>query len=110
MSMITKQVKRLREYSAQRSGEIAQITREAADTIEMLSEKLRGGWIPVSERLPEDDGWYLCTVKNEIETKVAQIRFFEGKGWKIYGHEVIAWMNEPEPYVPGNNVGKMDDD
>ena len=56
-------------------------------------------WIPVSKRLPEDDGWYLCTICNDIETKVAQIRYFENRGWKAYGWRITAWMNEPQPYI-----------
>lgn len=55
-------------------------------------------WIPCKERLPEDDGWYLCTIQKETETKVAEIRFFEDTKWKAYGWNVIAWMNEPQPY------------
>ena len=55
-------------------------------------------WIPCKERLPEDDGWYLCTIHKETETKVAEIRFFEDTKWKAYGWNVIAWMNEPQPY------------
>ena len=39
MSMITEQVRELKEYADNRKGEIARICREAADTIETLSAK-----------------------------------------------------------------------
>lgn len=70
MSLITEQIKRLREAADFRHiiGDYmtAGLHREAATTIEALSEKVRaanmerstayynGGWIPVKERLPED--------------------------------------------------------
>lgn len=55
-------------------------------------------WIPVSERLPEIDGWYLVTVQGyETVTDVAP---FNDELWKgLAGHqEVIAWMPLPKPY------------
>ena len=61
-------------------------------------------WIPCAERLPEDDGWYLCTIQKETEIKVAEMRFFEDTKWKAYGWDVIAWMNEPQPYKAESEV------
>ena len=58
MSMITELVKRFRECARfQNENECvvytADLLIEAADTIDALSEKVRGGWISVNERLPE---------------------------------------------------------
>ena len=62
-------------------------------------------WIPVSERLPEENGQYLVTVKNltgyeQLYNNVFECEFFEKdwifKGWK--DNKVIAWMELPEPY------------
>lgn len=86
-------------------------------------------WIPVSERLPKEDGKYLTTVKgigsyyNEIRSfaislyKIDKYDFSDkkGSGWYFYHYEygyieetnVIAWMPLPEPYVPDTNVGKI---
>ena len=56
MSMITEQVKRLKEYADNRKGEISNICREAASTISDLSEKLhaanmeRSRWISITYR------------------------------------------------------------
>ena len=58
-----------------------------------------GKWIPVTERLPKKIGWYRVTLKS----------FFDGHrciDWGSYGPkfgwgasgEVVAWMEEPEPY------------
>ena len=62
-------------------------------------------WIPVSERLPEENGQYLVTVKNltgyeQLSNNVFECEFFEKdwifKGWK--DNKVIAWMPLPKPY------------
>ena len=63
-----------------------------------MCDRWMNKWIPCSERLPNDDGWYLCTIKNDAETRVAQIQYFEDIKWKAHGWQVIAWMDEPEPY------------
>lgn len=66
----------------------------------------RGGWIPCSERLPEEKGKYLTTYhpcywddvkKDELKIDVDT---FQGKTiWaKLKHHRVIAWMELPEPW------------
>lgn len=58
------------------------------------------GWIPVSERLPEESGLYLTWVKcdNEEFMSIEEIDC-EGilKEWNFTG-EVLYWMPLPEPY------------
>lgn len=73
MSMISEQVKELREVAEMYDGlDGANILRQAADTIESLSAKLQvankersaedcGGWIPCKDGLPEQSGYYLVT-------------------------------------------------
>lgn len=130
MSTISKQIEELRKagdegYCPHR--DIA-LMREAADTIELLSEKARAteqGWIPVSERLPSEEErkeWidknldgigylYPCLVTryssiNPDRTKnnpyVAK-HYFDGEDFVNCGEEVcseyiLAWMPLPEPY------------
>ena len=59
-------------------------------------EPVRGEWIPVSERLPEKDGYFLITTSdNEIDIR----EYLYSKGWGWDGFErVIAWQPLPEPY------------
>ena len=117
MSLITKQIKRLREYADNRKGEIADICREAADTIEMLSEKVRaanmerssayynGGWIPVSERLPEEPGTYLVTIDYKKHGTGITTLWFHNKeiGWDLSVIDaVIAWQPLPKPFQEEN--------
>lgn len=65
-------------------------------------------WIKVSDRLPDADGWYLVTFKDDVVTDVEY--FTEEKAFGIYigktessGQEFIkwnvkAWKNLPEAY------------
>lgn len=80
-----------------------------------------GGWIPVSERLPEKDGKYLVTMRSfcglpqrievlHFATDLHKIDKFDFQAHKcgFYGSDaewgyyevddVIAWMPLPEPY------------
>lgn len=52
-------------------------------------------WIPVTERLPEEDGGYLVTVKRGYVTTAVWIGIT--KLW----NEVTAWMPLPKPYKGG---------
>lgn len=130
MSMITEFVKRLRKHADtfEKSGlsvdGIVKDYRESADVIEELSAKLQsanmersrqyynGGWIPVSERLPEKNMVCLVAVGEFNLTQMAMYSdlmgtidhmiFYQGD----YGKEnfanitqyVKAWMPLPEPY------------
>lgn len=76
------------------------------------------GWIPVSEKLPEEKGWYQCTCSDkgiwnddivrdlyyypEIKEFVDNIRYetnglknIENFFWTKY---VTAWQQQPKPY------------
>lgn len=110
MSMITEFVKRLRKHADtfEKSGlsvdGIVKDYRESADVIEELSAKLQSanmdrssqyyndGWIPVSERLPKEDGEYLVTTIN------GDVDIYEFHTWGAKSPKVIAWMPKPEPY------------
>ena len=69
---------------------------------EVPSAQSEQQWIPVSERLPEDNGRYFVSIKRItwnckecIETDIAywsKLRGFHKSG------EVIAWIPLPEPY------------
>ena len=83
---------------------------EALDmAIEALKEPERK-WIPVSERLPEKDGYYFVTkrlIDGRIQTDIEP--FWTGADWwKSEFHfagiglwEVLAWQPLPEPYKAG---------
>ena len=57
-------------------------------------------WIPVSEKLPEETGWYIVTIRTEKGIAVCEQSYRKGENhWTtLKGIEVIAWMPLPEPY------------
>ena len=70
-------------------------------------ERIR--WIPVSERLPEENGQYLITVKYKPEADYENIYAEHGEWidgqWDMFcfGHcgeveGIVAWMPLPQPY------------
>jgi hypothetical protein len=55
-------------------------------------------WIPVTERLPDKNGRYLCTYKNEDGICV-DFGLYEDGEWYVSG--ATAWMPLPESYEEG---------
>lgn len=83
------------------------------DYIENMDDEKENGWIPVTERLPEENGRYLVTFKNGIKVcmvgygscKRTVLGYPIGHGWysleeaQYYAEDsIIAWMHLPEPY------------
>ena len=57
-------------------------------------------WIPVKERLPEEDTWVFITFVDELSSGIS-IAYYNGNSWhgNIEKYDtVIAWMPLPEPY------------
>lgn len=109
MSIVKEFVEKLREKAAIFSKSdfavagIAKDYKDAADMIEKLAEEYNQGWIPCSERLPEDDGYYLVTRLggNGIEVDISEYEhgYMYNNGFhKVF--QVTAWMPLPEPYKP----------
>ena len=73
---------------------------------EIMDGKMLTGWIPVTERLPED-GTYLCTLDGwlcGIEEPFTGMCGIENGMWDEPDC-VIAWMPLPEPYRPEQTKG-----
>ena len=73
-----------------------------------------GGWIPVSDRLPEEGYGVLATVNgkhnNTTFIDALEIAEYDGDfGWIVEGYpqwtdpDVTAWMSLPEPYKGGKD-------
>lgn len=124
MSLISKQIDELRTYAKNRKGELAKLINDAADTIELLSTKLsasnmerssqyyHGGWIPCSERLPDDNRQVLVFARSVhfALAKYDEMREADGtysKQWVTFDawkpfykiKDVIEWMPLPAPYI-----------
>lgn len=74
------------------------------DIEEVIRKHIDDDWIPVNERLPEENGFYIATMDGEIvgqkESFVGLAEFENGKWVDDEGDYkcVIAWRTLPEPY------------
>lgn len=82
-----------------------QATEEAIDIINQVEAEYNNGWIPCSERLPDDDDICIVTVEYPNNETVVQYGWFDKKGvcWYVGMQEfrtsnVLAWMPLPQPY------------
>lgn len=56
-------------------------------------------WIPVTERLPEEEGDYFTTQIDENGKEISSVAYYENEWFTRF--EVTAWMPLPEPYEEG---------
>lgn len=80
----------------------------AIEIVNQLAEEYNNdGWIPCSERLPEEKGYYLVTWMSGNEKRglwgepVVDVLYFKGKQWSVQQmahRRVIAWQPLPEPF------------
>lgn len=74
-----------------------------------LEMKEKHRWIPVTERLPEKDGFYLATCDGEIcgeEKPFVCLAEFENGKWVDDEEDyqcIFAWQPLPAPYIPEQN-------
>lgn len=113
-SKIYNYIKRtINPYGVPFGGTAYELGLKIMDYIKNMNDEKENGWIPVSERLPEEDGTYLVTFKNGI--KVCMVGYGSCErtalgypirhGWysleeaQYYAeNSIIAWMHLPEPY------------
>lgn len=71
---------------------------EVKNTTIKALEKHTQRWISVSERLPENEGLYLVSVKNDNQRQYSKTCWFsKSRSW-FARQDVIAWMPLPKPY------------
>ena len=54
-------------------------------------------WIPVTERLPDDEGLCLVAVVNDHERRYSKTAWYHGHGNWFLHQKVTHWMPLPEP-------------
>lgn len=68
----------------------------------IVSQPKIGGWIPCSERLPDESGFYMVTkkIKETGNRFTGKSRFDIEKGWNdsLNFVDIVAWQPLPEEY------------
>ena len=80
-----------------------QIIEDQSERIAIMEAEMQG-WIPVSERLPEDDGFYLVC-GGGLMPWIAELRtFMNVRGWcsNVNMPVVKMWMPLPKPPKEGD--------
>lgn len=106
LEKILEEIKDLKEKQNSSNQDYATGYLSALSKIEgtISGVKENDGWIPVEERLPESDGFYLATLDGEIcgqEEAFAGLAEFEHGKWidDEEGYKcVLAWQPLPNPY------------
>lgn len=78
---------------------------------ELPSAERRGRWIPVTERLPEEEGKCLVCCNGKYHP-IEVARFYIDEDGERYfccdwndPEDIVAWMPLPEPYKEGEQNG-----
>lgn len=113
MSMISEQVKQLKAEAEwlenDQEKRLGSILRQAADTIEALSAKLaaNSGWIPCSERLPENGQKVLVSINGETLEEIFEFQLPDEEDRECYeeefqcGDSIIGWFTPRDGVVVG---------
>lgn len=75
-----------------------------------MSKEITVDWIPVSERLPENDEIVLVTCKTKKGVKSVNRAYYSDGYWHGSGSMsgVTAWVPTPAPYDEENDTKKKD--
>ena len=75
-----------------------EIVKQAAEQFGTDTNVGSNGWIPCSERLPENDCHCLVTT-SDMEIGIREYGYSKGFGWDGF-ERIIAWQPLPQPYQP----------
>ena len=103
-----------KSYSTMMMYEVADLVDDLIDIVKQEAEKFgtdtnvgSNGWIPCSERLPEDDSICIVTVEYPNNKTMVDYGWFDRKSccWFVGMQEfrtsnILAWQPLPKPYQP----------
>ena len=84
---------------------VKEIIRSHMDEAKDINVLSNDGWIPVEERLPEDERMVLVTCQTKKGIRSTNRAYYDGTFWHGSGSmsSVTAWCPLPEPYKPEEN-------
>lgn len=95
-----------RDLNAHTNDILRQILRNVSSDRVLPSVENKGEWIPVTERLPEEEHEVYCQLSDGsnavlyVQDNWGQMEWVDGlMGTGTY--DVIAWREKPEPYTEG---------
>ena len=91
-----KELERQTQYKAGLPGSALDIINTLLDDLEQ--DEKENGWIPVSERLPEDDTTVLVSCKTSRGTTFVRLGYCINGSWHLNCTGVVAWRPLPDPY------------
>lgn len=111
----------LRTTDAKKSETCAAEHRQLAEWLRELKQlREQSRWIPISEGLPKETGWYYVsfeTYHGEIEACELCYRqpenYWTGHDIRIKAldnKDIVAWMPRPQPYQPDKNLQREQDE
>lgn len=77
---------------------VVEIIEQAAEEFAHDTNVGSNGWIPCSDRLPENDCYCLVTT-SDMEIGIREYGYSKGFGWDGF-ERIIAWQPLPKPYQP----------
>lgn len=78
-----------------------------AKAIELVNQQpTTDGWIPVSERLPEEDMWCLITYQSG---GVEKVKYCTSDNWGQNDEHIIAWQPLPPAYKESGSCNNCND-
>ena len=101
----------IRRYKENARLEIVDICYGLNQAKRIIRKHMNDGWIPVDERLPENDDFVLVTVTGiynslTFSDAIQLASYCKGDGWFVEGYpdwenpNISAWRPLPEPYRP----------
>ena len=93
--------------------DIANFNRDIEWLRDFIRKHMTDGWIPVEDRLPEEDGYYLVQLSKKLPNedysdRVVVLYSGEDKDFMCYSSLIVAWRHLPEPYHPETEKEKPD--
>lgn len=88
-------------YSSYDLNNVFDWKEDCFEIVNELAEEYNGGWIPTSEREPDEEGYYLITHAGNVSESFYRLGcwFDSVEHYYVFGN-VTAWQPLPKPYQP----------